>query len=154
MDGNDRPHDEGDDLSTTRSAGVAESLGMVVVKELLEADRFAAHLGARLVEVETDRVVVEMDVHEYHRDPSRAVSAGALFSLADCAMSLISNAGGRAVAVATHFTVSERPTDVQSVRAVARPVLADGGRATTWHVSLLCGTSPVASFTGTTMRID
>lgn len=131
---------------------VAESLAMRV-KELLDVDRFAAALGARLVEAEPERVVVEMDVAPYHRDASGAVSSGALFSLADCAMSLISNAEGTAVAVATHFTRSARPVEAASVRAVARPELPVGDRATTWQIVLEAGEAVVASFTGTTLRL-
>lgn len=124
------------------------------IKELLAADRFATALGARLEEAEPERVVVEMEVAPHHRDASGVVSSGALFSLADCAMSLISNAEGTAVAVATHFTRLARPVPAASVRAVARPELPVVGRATTWHILLEAGEVVVASFTGTTLRLE
>src|SRR5690606_41933262 len=74
-----------------RPAAVAQSARMDSAR-LLASDRFAAALGARLVVDEPDRVVVEMTVSETHLDESGEVSSGALFALADCAMSLISNA--------------------------------------------------------------
>lgn len=131
---------------------MAQSLTMRVM-ELLDADRFAAALGVRLVGAEPEWVVVEMDVAPHHRDSSGAVSSGALFSLADCAMSLISNAEGTAVAVATHFTRSPRTVETASVRAVARPELPVGD-VTSWEVVLEAGEGVVASFTGTTLRLD
>lgn len=124
------------------------------VEELLAADRFAAVLGARLVEAEPDRVIVEIQLTARHRDSAGRVSAGVLFALADCAMSLISNAAGTAVAVATHFTHSARPVGGPTIRAVARPELPVGDRPATWRISILAGATVVASFTGTTLRID
>lgn len=123
------------------------------VAELLDADRFAAVLGVRLVEAAPERVVVEMDLEDHHLDSGGRVSTGALFSLADCAMSLISNAGGTAVAVATHFTRSAARVEGPTIRAVARPELPLGGRPTTWQISLLAGDTEVAAFTGTTLLL-
>lgn len=125
------------------------------VDQLLDGDRFAALLGARLVEATTQRVVVEMDIAEHHRDAAGAVSSGALFSLADCAMSLISNSGGTAVAVATHFTRPVHDFEYATVTAVAEPELPPGvDPATTWTVILTAGDTVLGSFTGTTLRLD
>ncbi|HEX2153316.1 MAG TPA: PaaI family thioesterase [Acidimicrobiia bacterium] len=125
------------------------------VPELLDSDRFAvSRLGARLVEASPDRIVVEMTVAPHHLDESARVSAGALFSLADCAMSLLSNAETTAVAVATHFTMREGPAAGATVRAVAEPELPGRARATTWFVVVTSEDTPVASFTGTTLRVN
>lgn len=125
------------------------------VEQLLEGDRFAVLLGARLVEATPTRVVVEMEIAAHHRDASGTVSAGVLFSLADCAMSLISNAEVTAVAVAAHFVRGSRAVPGGTVRAVAEPELPVGDDpATTWTVTLSADGTVVASFTGTTLRLD
>lgn len=125
------------------------------VPELLEKDRFAvAALGARLVEAMPDLVVVEMDVAPHHLDESGRVSSGALFSLADCAMSLISNADAAAVAVATHFTRSGEGVTVRNLRAAARPELPVGRGSTTWMVSVVGDGEILATFTGTTFHLN
>lgn len=124
------------------------------VPRLLAADRFASRLGARLVEAAPERVVVEMPVGDHHRDGSGRVSAGALFSLADCAMSLISNAEATAVAVATHFTRGEDTGGAETITAVATSRLPRGeSGAVTWDVVLTADGSLVASFAGTTLRV-
>lgn len=123
------------------------------VTELLVRDRFAAALGARLVEAGPDRVVLELEVAEHHRDTGGAVATGALFSLADCAMSLISNAETTALAVATHLTRSGDAGGARVLRADIRPALPAGDRETTWRATLTADGVEVASFTGTTLRV-
>jgi acyl-CoA thioesterase len=123
------------------------------VEELLARDRFAAAMGVRLVEAGPDRVVVEMDIADHHREADGGVATGALFSLADCAMSLISNADGTAVAVATHFTRRERGEAARVVRADIRPVLPSGEREVTWSAVVTADEERVGSFTGTTFRV-
>jgi acyl-CoA thioesterase len=123
------------------------------VAELLARDRFAAAMGVRLVEAGSDRVVVEMDVADHHREADGGVATGALFSLADCAMSLISNADGTALAVATHFTRRARGEAARVVRADIRPVLPSGEREVTWSAVVTADEERVGSFTGTTFRV-
>lgn len=125
----------------------------VTAHDLLAADRFAAALGARLVEAETGRVVVEMDVAPHHRDGTGQVSVGALFSLADCALSLISNQEAAAVAVATHFTRSVETVEARVIRAEARPALPVRDRPATWAIIVQADGREVATFTGTTLRV-
>ena len=125
----------------------------MTVADLLAKDRFAAALGVQLVTAEPDHVVVEMAVTEVHVDDAGVLTAGALFSLADCALSLISNAEAKAVAVATHLTCqgSARAGDV--VRAEARPRLPRTGRAATFGIELSVAGRLLADFTGTTLRV-
>jgi acyl-coenzyme A thioesterase PaaI-like protein len=123
------------------------------VEELLARDRFAAAMGVRLVEAGPDRVVVEMDIAVHHREADGGVATGALFSLADCAMSLISNADGTAVAVATHFTRRERGEAARVARADIRPALPPGEREVTWSAVVTADDRRVGSFTGTTLRV-
>lgn len=123
------------------------------VDDLLQRDRFAAAMGARLVEAGPDRVVVELDVADHHREADGGIATGALFSLADCAMSLISNADGTALAVAAHFTRRGRGETARVVRADIRPLLPPGEREVTWSAQVTADGEPVASFTGTTLRV-
>lgn len=121
---------------------------------LLARDRFAAALGARLVVDEPDRVVVEMTVSETHLDESGRVSTGALFALADCAMSLISNAGVTAVAVATHFVRHGTAAVGQVVAAEARPALGSDTSERTWDIPVTAGGACIARFVGTTLTLS
>lgn len=125
---------------------------MTTIPELLDRDRFANHLGVRLVEHSDDHVVVELEVASNHLDDGGHVSAGALFSLADCAMSLISNAPGTAVAIATHFTMQSGGSAGSAVRAEARKRLPSVSPAVTWEAVVSSGGAVIATFTGTTLR--
>lgn len=126
----------------------------VPVPDLLAADSFATGLGVRLVEAERDRVVVEMDVEDHHRDASGRLASGVVFSLADCALSFISNAERSAVAVATHLVRRADGRDIDLLTAVIEPV-GDGGsgRAVTHRAIVSAGDTVVAVFTGTTLAV-
>jgi len=125
----------------------------VTVADLLAKDRFAAALGAKLVAADPDHVVLEMTVAEHHLDESGELSPGALFSLADCALSLISNAEVTSVAVATHLASRDSARVGDVVRAEARPRLARIDRAATFGIELSVDDRPIADFTGTTLRV-
>lgn len=103
---------------------------------------------------EPGRVVVEMTVSEMHLDESGEVSSGALFALADCAMSLISNADVTAVAVATHFVRHGTAAPGQIVTADARPAMRADGPERTWDIPLTVGDACVARFVGTTLTLS
>lgn len=124
------------------------------VAELLARDRFAARMGVRLVEAEPERMVVEMDVGADHLEDGGRIASGILFSLADCAMSLISNAETTALAVATHLTRRSDAGGARVLRADVRPALPAGDRETTWRATLTADGVEVASFTGTTLRVS
>lgn len=75
------------------------------VAELLARDKFAAFMG--IERVETEGIGVKMTVRSDHLNFLDVTHGGALFSLADCAFSLASNAtGDRAVAIDTHLVLS------------------------------------------------
>lgn len=124
------------------------------MRELLERDRYATLLGAELLEASADRVVVGIDVHAHHLDEAGTVSSGVLFSLADCVMSLISNREKTAVAVATHFLRAGDANPGQRLTATGVPETPASGRAETWLVTVEADDEVVASFTGTTLRLD
>lgn len=77
------------------------------VEGLLERDRYATGLGVELVEVEADHLAVALDVSEAHTNFLGVGHGGMVFSLADCAFSLGSNAASdRAVAIDTHLVLT------------------------------------------------
>ena len=110
-------------------------------------------MGARLVRADAGRLVVEMAVRPDHRDRAGRLASGVLFSLADCAMSLISNQDRPEVAVATHLTRCGNGGDARTLRAEITPVLGEGERATTWQAVVMADGSPIAAFTGTTLAV-
>lgn len=117
---------------------------------MIAADRYADHLGVRLVETDGRRVVVAMGVDGRHLNFLDVTHGGALFSLADVAFSLASNAAGdRAVAIDTHLVLpaGSRPGDV--LTAVAEE--ASRGRTLgTYRVTVTRGDGRVVGlFTGT-----
>ena len=84
------------------------------VAGLLAADNYARSLGAELVDVNDEEIVVGLDVSEDHANFLGVGHGGMVFSLADCAFSLASNsAGPDAVAIDTHLvlTGASRPGD-------------------------------------------
>lgn len=120
------------------------------VRSMVAADRFAGLLGARLVETDGSRVAVEMVVDERHVNFLDVTHGGAVFSLADVAFSLASNAAGdRAVAIDTHLVLSggSRPGDVLTATAEE----ATRGRTLgTYRVTVTRGDGRVIGlFTGT-----
>lgn len=125
----------------------------MTAEELLDRDRYATALGARLVEKSDSVLVVEMTVSPHHRDGSGRVATGALFSIADCAMSLICNLGRTSVAVATHVVRTGDIADGEVLTATAVPRLDDGRRTVTWDVTVTSAATMVASFTGTTLAL-
>ena len=75
------------------------------IRALFSKDRYAALLGMRLVS--TDPVVVELPLTAEHENFYDMTHGGAVFSVADCAFSLASNAhGDRAVSIDTHLALT------------------------------------------------
>jgi acyl-CoA thioesterase len=84
------------------------------VEGLLAADNYARGLGAELVDVTEEEIVVGLEVGDDHANFLGVGHGGMVFSLADCAFSLASNAAGPdAVAIDTHLvlTAASRPGD-------------------------------------------
>ena len=123
------------------------------VARLLAADRYARALGIRLVDASVDRVILEMPVTEHHLNFLDLTHGGAVFSLADCAMSLASNGGdARAVAIDAHLVISGGSAAGDVLRAVAEPAI--GGRTLGTHRITVTRSDGriVGMFTGTVLR--
>jgi len=120
--------------------------------ELLAADRYAASFGIDLVTAGHDRVAVAMAIRPEHLDGEGRLRSGAVFTLADCAMSLISNATTKAFAVSAHLVVTGSAAPGQTMTATAVPAHSGPGRVT-WNVRVAVGAQPVATFIGTTLEV-
>ncbi len=120
------------------------------LERLLAADSYAVNLGVELDDVSSDSISVALDVKEAHTNFLGVGHGGMVFSLADCAFSLGSNAAGdRAVAIDTHLvlTAASRPGD----RLTAVVTEASRGRTLgTYRVEVTRGDDRVIGvFTGT-----
>jgi len=120
------------------------------IKEYFAADGYAAALGIRLVDSDPQHVVVELPITGDRLNFHGTTHGGALFSVADCAFSLISNAPGPvAVAIDTHLVISAASAEGDTLTATATEVRR-GRNLATYQVRVtrddgrLCGL-----FTGT-----
>jgi len=95
---------------------------------MLAADPYALSLGVGLVSVSDDEITVALDVGPDHLNFLDVGHGGMVFSLADCAFSLASNASGdRAVAIDTHMVLTS-PSKAGD-RLKARATEASRGRS-------------------------
>lgn len=120
------------------------------VKELFSADAYASMLGAELVLVSGDELVVALDVEDRHLNFLGGGHGGMVFSVADCAFSLASNsAGPRAVAIDTHMVFTAAAGLGTRLTATATE-LSRGRTLATYHVKVVRDDGRVAGlFTGT-----
>jgi len=116
--------------------------------QLLAADRYAGLLGIRMAP--GDEVAVAMEVTEDMTNFLGVAHGGVIFSLADCAFSLISNAPGpRALAVDTHLALVAGAKAGDILTATAETVQR-GRTMGTYRVLVTRGDGRVvAAFTGT-----
>ena len=117
---------------------------------LLDRDPYAAYLGIRLVAVDDDSVTVSMPVTESHQNFYGGTHGGALFSVADCAFSLASNAYDQpAVAVDTHLVITA-PTTTGDVLTATAVEVHRGKRLATYRVEVTRSDGRMSGhFTGT-----
>jgi len=93
------------------------------VEELFDADAYAARLGVELVDADPACVTVRMPITADHLNFYDVTHGGAMFSIADCAFSLASNApGDRAVAIDTHLALTAATSAGDNLTAVAEEV--------------------------------
>ncbi len=120
------------------------------VEEMLRDDPYAGSLGVTLLSVGPDEIVLELEVEARHLNFLGVGHGGMVFSLADCAFSLGSNAAGdRAVAIDTHLVLTAAAREGDRLRA--RVVEATRGRTLgTYRVDVTRGDGrTVGLFTGT-----
>lgn len=120
------------------------------ITDLLERDRYASLLGISLVGVTEETVTVVMPLGKDHENFYDVTHGGAVFSVADCAFSLASNAhGDKAVAIDTHLAITAASKAGDVLTATAEEVTR-GRTLATYRVTVtredgrICGL-----FTGT-----
>jgi acyl-CoA thioesterase len=120
------------------------------VVELFAADAYARHLGIELVDPDPARVTVRMPITVGHLNFYDVTHGGALFSIADCAFSLASNAhGDRAVAIDTHLALTAGTT-VGAVLTATAEEITRGRTVATYRVIVSRDDGKVCGlFTGT-----
>lgn len=123
-------------------------IGMPTISDMLGRDQYATHLGIRLVS--DDPITVSMGVGEKHLNFLGVTHGGAMFSLADCAFSLASNASGdRAVAIDTHLVLTAGSGAGDELIAVAEE-MTRGRSLGTYRIVVRRSDGRVAGlFTGT-----
>jgi len=119
------------------------------LKALAAADPYAELLGARLVVDDPERLTVGLEVAPRHTNFMGLVHGGAVYSLADFALSLISNAEVEAVALDTHLVQAASARVGDRLTATACPATRSRSVAT-YRVTVERGDGrTVGLFTGT-----
>ena len=117
---------------------------------LLADDAYAKGLGIELVDVSDEEIVVAMEVGDSHTNFLGGGHGGMVFSLADCAFSLASNAAGDpAVAIDTHLVLTSASGPGDRLEARVRE-LSRGRTLGTYRAEVTRDDGrTVALFTGT-----
>ncbi len=120
------------------------------IESAFDSDAYAKAQGFRLGRITDESVAVSMVVRDDHLNFHDVLHGGALFSLADCAFSLASNAhGDTAMAIDTHLalTAPARLGDVLTATAVE---MTRGRTLATYRVDITRDDGRTAGlFTGT-----
>ena len=121
-----------------------------IIRRAFDGDPYAAAQGFSLEYVTEESVAVSMVVRDDHLNFYDVLHGGALFSIADCAFSLASNAhGDMAVAIDTHLALTAPTRIGETLTATA--IEANRGRTlATYRVDVVKGDGrTVGLFTGT-----
>ena len=119
------------------------------LKALADADPYAELLRARLLVDDPERLTVELEVALRHTNFMGLVHGGAVYSLADFALSLISNAEAEAVALDTHLVLAASARAGDRLTATAYPVTRSRSVAT-YRITVERGDGRIVGiFTGT-----
>lgn len=121
-----------------------------IIRQAFEGDPYAAAQGFALGPITDETVEVSMVVREDHLNFHSVLHGGALFSLADCAFSLASNAhGDTAMAIDTHLALTASTGLGDTLTATAVEVTR-GRTLATYRVDVVRGDGrAVGLFTGT-----
>lgn len=118
---------------------------------LLAADAFAESLGVTLVS--DDPITVTMEVGDRHTNFLGVTHGGVVYTLADVALSLVSNSGGtRSLMVDSHLVASAGSQPGDRLTAVAQPVSV-GRTLASFRIDVHRDDGRlVGAFTGTVLR--
>jgi len=119
------------------------------VAGLIENDPFVTSLGIRLVEAAEGRIVIEMAVAERHLNFNGGCHGGAIFSVADTAFGLASNAGGViSIGIDTHMAYIRGVRAGDRLTATAEEI-SRSRKTGVYRVDVSRDDETVATFTGT-----
>lgn len=119
------------------------------LEKLAERDAWLNSLGISLVHAAVDRVMIEMTVREQHMNFNGTCHGGVLFSLADTAFGLGSNARG-VIAAAVHADIAFCAPIKVGDQLIAEAVeISRSRRVGTYRVNVSSAEQIVATFTGT-----
>ena len=119
------------------------------LEQLAGRDAYLNSLGISLVHAAPGRVVIEMTVMDEHMNFNGTCHGGVLFSLADTAFGLASNARG-VIAAAVHADIAFCTPVSAGARLTAEAVeVSRSKRVGTYRVDVKHGNRLVATFTGT-----
>ena len=121
-----------------------------IVRASFSSDPYANAQGFELVDVNDDTIVVSLIVRPDQVNFHGGTHGGVLFSLADCAFSLASNAHGEpAVAIDTHLAITAGSEVGETLTATAHE-MTRGRSLATYRVDVVRSDDrTVALFTGT-----
>jgi len=121
-----------------------------IIRKAFDSDAYAAAQGFSLGEITEESVEVSVVVREDHLNFRGVLHGGALFSLADCAFSLASNAhGDSAMAIDTHLALTAPSRLGNTVTATATEITR-GRTLATYRVDVVRDDGRTAGlFTGT-----
>jgi len=100
------------------------------LRGLAAADPYAELLGARLLVDDPERLKVELELGSRHTNFMGLAHGGVVYSLADFALSLISNAEVEAVALDTHLVLAASARAGDRLTATACPATRSRSVAT------------------------
>ena len=119
------------------------------LERLASRDAYLGSLGIELLHAGPGRVVVAMTVTDRHMNFNGTCHGGVLFSLADTAFGLVSNACG-VIAAAVHADIAFCAPVAAGARLTAEAVeVSRSKRVGTYRVDVRSADLPVAAFTGT-----
>jgi acyl-CoA thioesterase len=90
--------------------------------KFFENDRFAAHCGAKLIDVDQGRAVARLDIEPQHFNAAGGVQGGAIFTLCDFAFAAAINShGSLTVGVSSSIQYFSQPKGAY-ITAIAREI--------------------------------
>jgi len=103
------------------SKELADDLKNRIIK-FFEKDRFAVYNGIKIIEAKPGYAVTELEVTENHLNGVGVVQGGAIFTLADLAFAVASNAQGQ-VTLSVNANINFfKSTSAKTIRAEAKEV--------------------------------
>lgn len=132
----------------------ASSKVAALLERLAGRDAYLNKLGVTLVRAAPGRVVISMTVMDEHMNFNGTCHGGVLFSLADTAFGLASNAHG-VIAAAVHADIAFcAPVRAGAQLTAEAFEVSRSKRVGTYRVDVTAGGATIATFTGTVYVTD